>query len=103
MSVVVSKHANKRIKSRVHKSVQRAADEAFAKGVDHADLTGSLKRYVDGVAIKGRLVHKSKISAIKIYYANVYLFAGDVLVTVMHLPTRFAGLCKRLTDAKEKA
>jgi hypothetical protein len=103
MSPFVTRHAKKRVKQRVHKAYQRAAELAFTHGIGHERLTGSLKRYVDSVALRSRLLYESGITAFKIYYSNIYLFDGERLVTVMHLPQKYVRLCKRLTEENRKA
>lgn len=97
MSVVVTRHAKKRIKQRIHKSYQLVADEAFHVGVEHNQLKGKLRRYVDRIAIRGKSLGRG-ISDYKIYYGNLFLFSGRNLVTVLKMPQRFERLCRKLTS-----
>ena len=95
--VVVTRHAKKRVKQRVHKNWRRAANNAFAKGIERGQICGGLRKYIDYVALKAHLDHTSGVTAFKIYYSNIYLFSGNRLVTVLHVPRQYVGLCWKLT------
>ena len=80
-------NANKRIKQRVHKNVQKAAEDTWRYGVDFSKLTGRFRKYLDGVTINNRY-HNSKITKFFILNSDVFLFSGKVLITTFPIPGR---------------
>ena len=85
--VVVTNHAKDRTRERVglpKRVVEKNAVKAFDEGLKHGDLSGSLKRFVDGLYLQ-----YGRANNIRIYCGNVYLFCGNVLVTVMPLPGKY--------------
>ena len=85
--VIVTDHARDRTKERVglpKRVVEKNAEKAFDEGLKHSDLSGSIKRFVDGLYLQ-----YGKANNIRIYCGNVYLFRNNVLVTVMPLPGKY--------------
>lgn len=85
--VIVTNHAEDRTRERAglpKRTVEKNAERAFIDGLEHWELKGSLKRFVDGLYLQ----HKSA-NNIRIYCGNVYMFKGNVLVTVISLPARY--------------
>ncbi|MBC8213068.1 MAG: hypothetical protein H8E71_00280 [Candidatus Marinimicrobia bacterium] len=83
--LIVSNHAKKRIKQRVHKNVQKAAEDAWRYGVDFSKFKGRFRKYLDSVTIKNRY-HNSKITKFCIFKSAIFLFSGKVLVTTFPIP-----------------
>lgn len=101
MNIIVTDHARKRLTQRVHKNWQKAANEAWERGVGRRALKGSLRRYVDGLADRRR-PGRTIISAYKIYNDNIYLFTPNmVLVTVLHVPTKYVKVARQISRALE--
>jgi len=76
-------HAEARGKERAglnRKALERAADAARLNGLRQQDTAGSLRRYLDRLAI----THPGKAPVI--HGQHVYVFAGKALITVMELP-----------------
>ena len=96
--MVVTKHAAKRLKERLglsKKTVEKVAMKAFQLGTDHSAFKSSAKRYLDGLYLS----HK-KANNLKVYANYVYLFHGEVLITVLDLPKKYQG---GKYELKEKA
>lgn len=84
MSAQVSKHARKRTKQRAglgKRAAVRNAQKAFDFGVKHSETRGHLNGYLTSIHFKNKTINN-----IRVYHRHVYLFAGDVLVTVLNLP-----------------
>jgi hypothetical protein len=86
-TVIVTKHAKKRIKQRINKNYQQIADCAFLNGISHNKLKGKIKRYIDSLAIKNK--EYQVVSCYKIHNNCVFLFNKNILITVLHIPSRF--------------
>lgn len=85
--VVMTDHAQNRTRERVglpKRVAEKNAERAFLEGISHSEVSGSLKRYVDGLYLSGR-----KANNIRIYCGNVYLFTGNTLITVIPLPAKY--------------
>lgn len=95
----VTLHAKQRIKERMGLSSDRIADLARERGIQHCDLKGSIKRYVDGIFLNGK-----GFSDMRIYNNQVFIFMGNPLtpklITVFPIPTRYQ---KEIKKIKEKA
>lgn len=77
-------HAERRVRKRVgvpKKAVDTLRDIAFDKGVAHSQATGRLRKYFDFL-----WSHNRTADNIRIYGNFVWVFCGDVLVTVHALP-----------------
>lgn len=59
----------------------RNAQKAFDFGVKHSETRGHLNGYLASIRFKNKTINN-----LRIYHRHVYLFAGDVLVTVLNLP-----------------
>ena len=59
----------------------RNAQKAFDFGVRHAETNGRLNKYLTAIYFTNKTINN-----LRIYHRHVYLFAGDVLVTVLNLP-----------------
>lgn len=82
--ITLTDHAKEQAKSRLgwnEPALARMAEKAMAEGVKHAETRGKLNRYIT----KLYLSHGSANNT-RIYGEHIFLFAGPVLVTVLHLP-----------------
>ena len=95
--IQISRHAEKRLRERNglnKKSMQRIAERAFNNGLEHRDTTGNLRKWL--LSLKDK---RNNVNKIMIYGHQVYLFAGNILVTVFDVP---GNLRKNVDIAKEK-
>lgn len=97
--IKISRHAKKRMKERCglnKKASERLAYIAYTKGLTHSELCGRLKRYVDYLYFR-----EEKANAIRIYGNEVYIFQGNVLITVFDLPNRYLKSAQQLSRRKQ--
>lgn len=93
MAVVVTKHAEKRLRERMglkKKSVQRAAEMAYEKGIKHAETNGNLNKWITSLYFNNKTANN-----IRIYNDKAWIFAGQNLITVLQIP---ASLKKSVKD-----
>lgn len=99
-NVVVTKHAEKRIRQRLgvnKKSTEKAAEKALQFGVTHAEAKGKLSRHLDGIFL---LNHKP--TNMRVYNHSVYLFRDTKLITVLPLPNRLWTYADKLQRQKKE-
>lgn len=66
MSVIVTKHAEKRLWERMglgKRAIQRAAETAFDKGIKHAETTGNLNKWVTSLYFNNKTAKKQDIDS----------------------------------------
>lgn len=88
MRTGVTTHGKNRGKQRLgipRQSVERMAAKALAEGKGQADFSGKFRRYLDKLGA----THKNKLL---VYGNHIYVFGGDVLVTVLNIPTEYRGV-----------
>lgn len=101
MSAIVTHHARERGGLRLGlkpSSVARMAELALVNGIGQADCRGALRRYLDGLFLKERKATNSRI-----YGEHVFLFAGEILITILHLPNSYKAQVKKLKEARKAA
>jgi hypothetical protein len=80
---------------------QKIAATALEKGITHAQTSGSLKRYLDSLFLKHRTANN-----LRIWGDKVFVFRGDVLITVLQLPQKYMDTCNKIRaktkDTKEE-
>jgi len=84
---IVTNHAKKRIKQRLglkKKAIQPMVDKVFETGRQHSEFTGAAKKYLS----KLFLTYK-KGSNMRVANNHVFIFTGEVLITVFEFPKRF--------------
>lgn len=95
--IQISRHAEKRLRERNglnKKSMQRITERAFNEGLGYKNTTGSLKKWM--ISLKDK---RNNVDKIMVYGHQVYLFAGNILVTVFDVP---GSLRKSIDQTKEK-
>lgn len=75
------------------KALARHAETAFSAGIEHSDVKGLLRKFID----KKYLSHKSA-NNIRIYGEVIYFFVSDKLVTLYQVPTPLKKYLKLSTD-----
>ncbi len=96
----LTRHSIDRGEERLNLSVQafaRTARTALTLGLKHSQTRGKLKRYIDALYFQERAA-----TNIRIYGEHVYLFTGETLITVLHLPNEFKSLVNKIRS-KERA
>ena len=84
----VTNHGEHRTRKRTgvpRKAVERMAQKALIEGIGRCEFSGSLRRYLDGMYHH----HNEEANNIKVWGEKVWVFNGDVLITVMDLPQRY--------------
>ena len=79
-----SKHGQERVRKRIgikKRAVDKMRDFAFGKGVSHQQATGRLNKFFTWLYFR----HETATN-IRMYSNYVWIFAGDVLVTVFPVP-----------------
>jgi hypothetical protein len=81
--IIVTNHAEKRAKRVLpnKKAAMEIAQEAFDEGIRHEETAGRLRRYIDWLYFREKTANN-----IRIYHQKVFLFHGDVLITIFDLP-----------------
>ena len=85
MSVIVSRHAEMRLKERTginRSAMQRMADKAFDIGIQHKETKGNLHKWVSSVYLS-----YGKANNIRLYGDKAYIFCDLTLVTVLQIPS----------------
>lgn len=86
----VTKHGDKRVRQRIgipRKAVEKLSVAARADGRKPADFTGSFRKYLDWTS-------REYMSTPLVYHGYIWAFAGDKLITVYSVPTRFRNHAK---------
>ena len=82
--MILTKHGIKRLRERLglpKKTCHRMAQTAFDNGVTYLDTAGEAHRYFTKIYLKNRNANN-----IKIYGRFAYVFADEILITVLHVP-----------------
>lgn len=85
MSVIVSRHAEMRLKERTginRSAMQRIADKAFDVGFTHAQTKGNLRKWVTSLYFRNQQANN-----IRLYGDKAYIFCDQTLVTVLQIPS----------------
>ncbi|USN15554.1 hypothetical protein KIKIMORA_04360 [Brevundimonas phage vB_BpoS-Kikimora] len=96
MSAHVTEHAELRARKRMgipRKAVQRQAETALEQGAPPKAFSGSFRRYLDGLYLSER-----KATNIRVHGGNLYLFAGESLLTCWPVPQRYRSSKPRTTE-----
>jgi len=94
MSVTVTDHGRNRIHERCGigaKAAGRIAKIVFEKGLTYAETTGPLNRYINSL-----YMYNETANNIRMYGDKVYIFCGEVLVTVLDLPRKYRTIVNKL-------
>lgn len=95
----ITRHAKKRFKQRlgVHKGdANKNAKKALKSGIKHNETEGSLNRYITALYFRNRTANN-----IRIWNGSVYLFSGEKLITVFHVPKKYVGDVERIVGERE--
>lgn len=81
---ILTKHSISRLEQRCgvsKKNASKVAKRAFRTGITHAETHGELHRFLDSIYLS-----QKKGTNMRIYGNAVYVFKGDVLITVIRIP-----------------
>jgi hypothetical protein len=99
-AVIVTKHAQERLKERMGVNKQagdRLAKIAMEKGLTHAETNGRLKSLLDDIFLK----HKTA-NNMRIYSEKVFLFHDEILITVLPLDQEYKRIALKLCKRKKE-
>lgn len=83
----ITEHAFLRARERLglsRKATERMALRAFEAGLVHADTAGGLRLYLDVV-----FHSHGKADNLRVHGEAIWVFCGQALLTVLHLPREF--------------
>lgn len=95
----VTKHAEHRVRNRVgvnKQSVDKLAEKALIYGLTHKETTGRLHKYLTTLFLS-----KHKANNMRVYNRQVFLFHGNVLLTVFPLPQNMTAMADKQQKRKE--
>lgn len=100
--VVITDHARARYKERMGMSksrMEKDAEQAWKNGVRWDEVSGSLRRYIDGQHFGSKI-----LASIRVYCGRVYIFKNGALITVFELPPKYRrkGVEERVRSRREK-
>ncbi len=81
---ILTKHSISRLRQRCgvsKKNALKVARRAFRTGITHAETHGELHRFLDSIYLS-----QKKGTNMRIYGNAVFVFKGDVLITVIRVP-----------------
>lgn len=84
----VTNHGEYRVRKRTgvpKKAVDRMAKRALLEGIGRCEFSGSLRRYLDGAYHH----HNEEANNIKVWNEKIWIFNGDILITVLDLPQKY--------------
>ena len=88
--IQVSMHAEKRMIERLgvnKRAVQRLAEKAYKDGIRHKDAVGRLKKWMTY-----RFSQNRNANNMRVYGEFLYVFCGNILVTVYIVPNELRKL-----------
>ena len=94
----ISNHAKMRMKQRCglnEKACLRMAKKAFEEGIQHSQTKGLLNKWVTSLYFKNENANN-----IRLYGDKAYRFCGEVLVTVIQIPSDLTKDMKSMVKRK---
>lgn len=91
---ILTKHSISRLEQRCgvsKKNAPKVAKRAFRTGITHAETHGELHRFLDSIYLS-----QKKGTNMRIYGNAVYVFKGDVLITVIRIPDNLLTEIKKI-------
>lgn len=98
-AIHITQHAIERASQRLGlcaKALRRTAPKALSYGISHADTTGSLRRFLDALYLSERNANQ-----IRVYGEHVWLFHGERLITILHLPHKLKTAARKAKERKQ--
>jgi hypothetical protein len=94
-------HAHDRGRERLGLSrgaLERTAAIALRDGITRRETSGSLRRYLDAIVIE-----HGKGNNLRLYGHQIYIFEGEVLITILQLQARWHGTIDKLARKRGTA
>ena len=91
---ILTKHSISRLQQRCgvsKKNAPKIARRAFRTGITHAETHGNLHKFLDSIYLS-----QQKGTNMRIYGNAVYVFKGDVLITVIRIPDNLLDEVKKI-------
>lgn len=83
--VCITEHAKERARERLKwnaETLEKMSERAMNIGVKHSDTRGKLNRFMSKIYLQHKTANNTRI-----YGEHIYIFADNVLITVIQLPT----------------
>lgn len=93
-------HAQQRVKDRLglsKKLADKKAQEALDYGIRHKDTKGNLNRYLTGLYFNNKAANN-----IRVYNQKVYIFADELVITVLNLPHNLCAAADKIQKRLEE-
>lgn len=90
---ILTKHSISRLEQRCgvsKKNALKVAKRAYRTGITHAETHGELHRFLDSIYLS-----QKKGTNMRIYGNAVFVFKGDVLITVIRIPDNLLNEIKK--------
>lgn len=90
---ILTKHSISRLQQRCgvsKKNALKVARRAFRTGITHAETHGNLHKFLDSIYLS-----QQKGTNMRIYGNAVFVFKGDVLITVIRVPDNLLAEIKK--------
>lgn len=94
--IEITAHGHRRMKQRCGKSMDRLATIAFERGLCLSETSGSLRRYITSLYL-----FNCTADNIRLYGDKVYIFSGEILITVLDTPREYRETVRRLMEKKK--
>lgn len=97
---ILTKHAKHRSKERMglnKEASDKAAQKALEVGIRHSETAGSLHRYLSRLFLT-----KKTANNIRIYAEKVFIFSGNVLITVLQLPNEYKKVVNKINKQQKR-
>ena len=91
---ILTKHSISRLQQRCgvsKKNALKVARRAFRTGITHAETHGNLQKFLDSIYLS-----QQKGTNMRIYGNAVFVFKGDVLITVIRIPDNLLNEVKKV-------
>jgi len=96
--IIITEHGAQRLKDRLglsKKLAEKNARKALEWGVTHAEAKGRLRKYFDKLYLSCGIANN-----VRVYCRHVYIFHGNVLITIMDLPRNLHRLADQIQEQK---
>jgi len=93
--MILTNHAEERGDQRLglnHKGLEHLAQHALEKGISASMVKGKMKKYFDFLYLS----HNNVANNIRIFGEFVYIFKGEILITIINLPNEHKNYKKYL-------
>jgi hypothetical protein len=100
MTATITNHGKQRTKDRTglsKKAAGKLAEKALLHGVHHNETKGRFRRYMDGLYLRHGSGNNNRV-----YNRKIFIFQGEVLITVLNLPHNFSAMADKLQKMKKE-